>query len=432
MKSVLFRLAALATSVLAPFSISNRLHAENAVPADSFVDSVGVMLHMSYTNTSYYSKWPETLAALKALGVRHYRDGFYPWDPAKVPYYERHQQLLNAGIRGDIIIPWNPKTTSDQIVAFCNLAKDCEVLEDPNEINASRMPDWVTRLKSMLPVIDQAAATLHVPTYGPSFTKANAYTETGDIGSTMTYNNLHIYFGGRHPGSNGWGPRNYGSIHYWKDLANIDGPGKPSVVTETGYMTQPSKPYDVPEEFQTAYTLRTLMEMYNAGIVRTYIYELLDEPSSPDYGIMHTDLTPKPAYTGLQHMIQLLTDKGPRFTPGALDYTLPGVAPDVHHLLMQKRDGTFYLALWIEAPGYDTANAVRTPVPPRPTNLVLTGGAVTLNAVQIDNDGSMTRKPVPHSTTVPLNLTDKITIVEISGGKSNTPHNNLRKSPGSR
>jgi hypothetical protein len=407
-------LAALLAPVLPILLVAPRARAENAAPADAFVDSIGVTIHMSYTNTPYYSQWPQVFTSLRTLGIRHYRDGFYPWDPAKVPYYQHHQQLGAAGIHGDIIIPWNPKTTPDQIVQFCKLATDCEVLEDPNEINASRMPDWVNRLKSMLPVIDQAAEQLHVPVYGPSFTKANAYSETGDIGSTMTFNNLHIYFGGRHPGSNGWGPKNYGSINYWKQLAEIDGPGKPSVVTETGYMTEENKPYSVPEDLQAVYELRTLMEMYNAGIVRTYIYEFLDEVSSPNYGIMHADLTPKPAYTGLKNLVDLLSDKGPRFTPGSLDYTLQGAGTDVHHLLLQKRDGTFYLALWIEQPGYDAAKATRNPVAPRTASLTLRSRATATNLIQIDEKGNLIRKALPKSATVPLNLTDKITLVEIA------------------
>ena len=383
------------------------------------------MIHMSYTNTPYYSQWPQVFAELKGLGVRHYRDGFYPWDPAKVPYYQRHQQLGAAGIRGDIIIPWNKVPyTAEQIVQFCHVATDCEVLEAPNEINASRMPDWADRLKATLPAVDQAAQQLNIPTYGPSFTKADAYTTVGNIADTMTFNNLHIYFGGRHPGSNGWGPRNYGSINYWKQLAEIDGPGKPSVVTETGYMTNETKPYDVPEDFQAAYLLRTLMEMQNAGMVRTYIYEFVDEASSPDYGIVRADLTPKPAYTGLKNLIQVLEDKGPRFTPGTLDYSLQGVGPEVHHLLMQKRDGTFYLALWIEQPGYDTAKAMRTPIAARPASLQLSGGASARSVIQMMKDGSVVKKPA-EAGNIPLNLTDDITIIEIGGGKD-APASNRR------
>jgi hypothetical protein len=233
----------------------------------------------------------------------------------------------------------------------------------------------------------------------------------------MTFNNLHIYFGGRFPGSNGWGPKNYGSIDYWKQLGEIDGPGKPDVVTESGYMTQPGKAYDVPEDIQAAYTLRTLLEMYKAGIARTYVYELLDEASSPDYGIMHADITPKPAYTALQHLIALLEDKGPRFTPGALIYVLTGDAPDVHRLLLQKRDGTFYLALWIEAPGYDTAQTKRTPVAERPAELRLQGGAKGLRVLEIQNDGSLTGKSIAHSSAVPIHLKDTVTVVEISASR---------------
>ena len=65
---------------------------------------------------------------------------------------------------------------------------------------------------------------------GPSFVNQDSFTEAGNIASEMTVNNLHIYFGGRNPGSTGWGAtdpegNSYGSFAWWLDQAAIDGPG---------------------------------------------------------------------------------------------------------------------------------------------------------------------------------------------------------------
>ena len=65
-------------------------------------------------------------------------------------------------------------------------------------------------------------------------------------------------------------------------------------------------------------------------------------------------------------MISLLGDPGADFTLGSLDYSLAaaGIAVvddqnfktgEIHHTLLQKRDGTFYLILWNEIVSYDNA-----------------------------------------------------------------------------
>jgi hypothetical protein len=52
--------------------------------------------------------------------------------------------------------------------------------------------------------------------------------------------------------------------------------------------------------------------------------------------------------------MNLLRDANARFTPGPLDYTLASNTSHVHQTLLQKRDGTFLLALWLERSSYDT------------------------------------------------------------------------------
>ena len=58
---------------------------------------------------------------------------------------------------------------------------------------------------------------------------------------------------------------------------------------------------------------------------------------------------------------------------------------------------------------------MRTPLAARPTSLRLAGGNAAKSLIQIDDKGAMTSKPLPRGASVPLNLTDKMTLVEISG-----------------
>jgi hypothetical protein len=68
---------------------------------------------------------------------------------------------------------------------------------------------------------------------------------------------------------------------------------------------------------------------------------------------VRTDLSYKPAAYALKNLITLLKDPGPSFTPAALNYTISSPTSDVEHTLLQKRDGTFWLALWQNVLSYD-------------------------------------------------------------------------------
>src|SRR5262249_24611705 len=113
------------------------------------------------------------------------------------------------------------------------------------------------------------------------------------------------------------------------------------------------------------YVPRIFLEQWLRGIKRTYLYELVDlgaGQSDNGYGLLHSNFTPKPAYNALKNMLGLLTDKGPSFQVGGLDYKLSGGNPDVQHLLLQKRDGRFFLVLWVEEPCYDMNTKKALPI----------------------------------------------------------------------
>ena len=77
------------------------------------------------------------------------------------------------------------------------------------------------------------------------------------------------------------------------------------------------------------------------------------------------DGSPKPAFTALKSLIATLADPGPGVPPQNLQFALVGASSNVHHLLMAKRDGSYYLAFWLEEQGYDVNKRLETPVSPR-------------------------------------------------------------------
>ena len=174
---------------------------------------------------------------------------------------------------------------------------------------------------------------------------------------------------------------------------------KPMAASETGYPTHRS---GTSELAQGKYLPRLFCEYFTHGVQRTYWYELVDEDEFPDpdgnnpechYGVIRKDLTPKPAYIALKSLLMLLQDprKTGTFTPGSLSYSLvvspvwgyrepnSGKVIDydrtryVHHLLLQKSDGTFYLLLWHEIADEDTGVVPHREIQPptMPTTIIL-------------------------------------------------------------
>jgi hypothetical protein len=59
------------------------------------------------------------------------------------------------------------------------------------------------------------------------------------------------------------------------------------------------------------------------------------------------------------------------FTPGSLNYSLEGATPDIRRVLLQKSDGSFWLALWREAPVWDGARSSEVSAPEQPVTVRL-------------------------------------------------------------
>lgn len=411
----------LPTTQSASFNIVPQLPSEQASQADSFIDSIGIQTHVSYVDTAY-GQWTKVLAGLQSLGVRHIRDGL----PVTSTFLNNFQQLTAAGIHCMCGFSLPNALSAPQITSFVQLAQSADALEAPNECDAAANCGGggltgIANAVAFLPILKAASKATSLSAVAPSFQTKQGYTSAGNIASLVNYNNLHIYFGGRNPGSAGWGEGDaqgnfYGSFDWWIDQGNIDAPGAPDMVTETGYQAFPSSTPSgaIPESVEASYIPRTLLIAYNKGIKRTYLYELVDEWSTTGYGLLATDFSPKPAYTAVKNLIGTLKDPGTSFTASKLNYSVSGNTNTLQHLLLQKRDGSYWLILWLEQSSYDVTNNVPTKVTPQNVTLSIGVGSKFGELVQFDTAGHATTTALPgNAYTTPLALTDQMTIVQI-------------------
>lgn len=237
----------------------------------------------------------------------------------------------------------------------------------------------------------------------------------------------------------------HGVAHYDFVFLNYQPPfgDKPMVATETGYSTRPMADYttfnrDTSEADQAKYLPRLLCEYFAHGVVRTFLFNFVDDGDGT-FGLMHKDYSPKPAYAAVKTLLHTLSDPGPKFRPGTLNYTLlvkpvrnwkdsnTGRVSDydrtqyLHHLLLQKRDGAFYLLLWHETtsqqindqrpagklvPGHDV-----TP-PALPVVLTLPSGITHVACIVPNHGAGMTILPVVNHH-LSLNIPDQVVILRL-------------------
>jgi hypothetical protein len=394
--------------------------AQTTVAADTFVDTAGVNIHLHYDGTVYRDNFPLIQTRLAELGIRHVRDGLI--DTTWQAYYDRHNALGRAGIKSDFITSPNLSTTLLQDYPI-RMADSFEAYEAPNEYNLSGDPQWTVTMRATLEqlhALRNQPSLARFPVFGPSLTDGSADLALGDVSSLIDFGNMHNYFSGRNPGTTGWGEDGYGSIDWNLRMLALSAGDRPAITTETGYTNDAALPASIPESVAATYMPRVLIEQFIKGIRRTYIYELCDLPSSgvadqSGYGLLRSDGTAKPAFGALKGLLALLADPGPVFAVTPLPYMLLA-DQDIHSMAFQKRDGTYYLALWVEAPAFDMNTGTAIVVPAQSATIKLSKPYRLLSVNQWQPDGSVIESASSEQTaSFSLSITDRLQIVELRG-----------------
>ena len=393
---------------------------ERARQSDEFIESIGVNVHLHYNDTAYAEYENIIKPRLRELGVRHLRDGIVLGRPDKEAMM---RELESFGFKFLLIA--DPRATSArQALDFVRKFPSVTMIEGPNEPDLNLGINWMATARSyqqqLYSEIKNDPATNHISVLAPSLALDTSFDQLSGISPWIDFTNLHNYYGGRNPGTPGWGDNGYGSIVWQLNQARKIAPGKQVISSETGwhnYVNNPGGHRGTPKTVVGKYLPRLYLEQFNHGFVRSYPYEFIDERNDPydlenNFGMLHSDGSPKPAYTALKNLITVLRDDGASFKTDSLSFSLNGYVDKLHHTLFQKRDGTFYLALWVEAYNWDPDAKVEYNPPPQQVVLTVNSPVASV-AYSIPNDGTAWQNAKVSYNNINLLVSDKVMLVRL-------------------
>lgn len=409
--------------------------AEPVRPADEFVDSIGVNVHMTYGDTAYRDR-DRLIDALSAAGIRHVRDGLsHDTDYA----YASFNRMAGLGIRTTFIMgdPSERGDTLDQLLFELRnkLTRAAEAVEGPNEYDHSGDPSWADNLRAyqgrLHAAIKDDPRLAHLPVLAPSLITWQSHAALGPIGS-IDLGNKHPYAGGDMPEA---GIENELSV-----AARVAG-ARPVVATEAGYhnaIATGDGHRPASEDAAATYIPRMFLEHFRRGIPRTFAYELIDEWPDPErrhqesnFGLLRNDYSEKPAFRRLASLIAVLADPGPAHPVTPLDVAIDGPA-DLRRVALQKRDGTHFLVLWRAVRVWDPVARRAMHAPDATVSLDL--GTAAASAGLIDPATGATRS-APHAEgRIAIAVGAEPVVVRIAGtpvGPGPAPAEGAEPAPGS-
>jgi hypothetical protein len=374
--------------------------------AAAFNSSVGVNVHMSYFNTSY-NDWQQVLDKLVELGVHHVRDAACPGCTTQ---RQRLLALAASGIGTDFTMqqPGNSASLPDLVNMVAGPMRSAvDAVEGPNEYDRSGDANWVNDLRGyqqqLYGLVRSSPALDGIPVIGPSLTSGSAFTALGDLSGALDWGNAHPYSGGQTPTS---------TLAYNASLETTVAGSKPMVATEAGYhnaINATSGQPPVSEDAAGDYVPRLFLDMFRAGVPRTYLYELLDERPDPsqtspenEFGLLRSDFSEKPAFRTLEALLHMTAPVGSTDL-APLHLAVSGPA-DLRQLLLQTGPSSYALVLWRDVKVWN--QTARTPIAVTPANA----------DVQIGPEISHTELTYLDGPEAPQNLTGTDLEVALSGG----------------
>jgi hypothetical protein len=367
--------------------------------ASDFVNAMGINVHLENNATLPDKDYELVNSALKALGMRHFRDEINHadklspaiFDPVFVHELHRVGSLgyrLCGVIEGGNDYPLGPTLEASHVIPMIqSLLPTIDVVEGPNEpddpnpsftYGGQRYPRGAVRESlDLWNIVKGSSKISDLPVLAMSEGKASDFKKLAKLKGVpppseyTTYGNMHAYQGGG-VGDSGLG----GYIRLSQDWTGSE----PLWTTEMGYHNDTNYLSDgeqqgVSERASAIYLPIAFLSGFNHNIVRTFSYELVNEAVNPPltkcsaadqlrcsgegyYGLLNYDFTPKPAYTALKNLVELLYDSESNFAPRALELTFSGAPDSMRYTLLQKSTGDYYLALWNDVSAYQVATCL--------------------------------------------------------------------------
>jgi hypothetical protein len=387
---------------------------EPAALADDFINTMSVQTHLGYTGGVYDTKWSSVIRPrLLELGIRHIRERMF----TTAVVIQRTRDLAANGIT--LTAGCWPKngvmTDASHCIAMANAygTQTIDAFDGWNEVDNTGTgwaTNWAKWQATMYDTYKADPTWRTRPVLANSLAAASSADAVGYQAGTLQWGNMHSYPAGGLPSnvSNSWIPQ-------WRKIAGT----KPLAVTETGYHNCPTCfGNGVSERASGKYYSRLWFEYFNRGVVRTNAYELIDQGISTsdrekNWGLLRNDGSPKPQFTATKNLITLLRDNGgSSCSPGSLEYTLSGdLTAQVHHTLLQKCDGRFYLAMWQEVSVWNTSSKSDVSNADRAVTLMLSRPASAINVYRpVSGTGKVASNA---GTSISLRVPDEVLLVEI-------------------
>lgn len=337
---------------------------ETILSASGLVNSIGVNTHAGFGWTDY-NNLALMVDDLKYLGVTHLRDAMGT-SPAAQPVIDG---LAAAGYKFDFIVSsalpgqgsaglQNYIVSLDTFLAshpgsISAIEGLNEANDQPFSYNGSSSLNAAGQFQSALYQAvkgDAALSAVSVFNLSLAYNDPQGYSQLGNMSGSADFANAHAYV------STGSDPNS--SLASTLSAVESAAPGKPVVITETGYTTQANTQYlGVDETVQAKSVLNTLVDAYKGGVSATYLYEMFDRDSSASntnpeakYGLFNSDGTPKLAATALHNLTTILADdgKGGQQPTDSLNYTLSNMPASGNSMLLGKSNGAYELVVWAE------------------------------------------------------------------------------------
>jgi hypothetical protein len=428
--------------------------------AYDFIDSQGVIAHVdqdSYTNKD------NVLAALRYLHVRNVRssltaeatvrtylaqNGIKTTSTTLTPETQplaTNLPRVESSVQNRVSDLLNKPTSGNKYV------KSTISIEPFNEYNGKRSDDtdWASTIAYAQRQLWNRKSTLtaqnsNIKILGPSLIGFNTLDATQqlqskNLSSYMDYGNIHSYYGGTMPetsladndGQNGFVvsavPTTSNSLEDRLKLYSTRISGtKKIVITEMGYhdyMANPAglhKPTD--SRAAAVYMPRAYLENFRIGVVKSYAYQMFDElANSKEYekhfGFFGTAgvSAPKASAVAMKAMNDIVDDSqsgANTFRPGKLNFTIPSKPADVRTVLLQKKSGKFYLAIWRAESVYDPDNRTSYHDPSAPVNVTINFGRARTVSAYYNNTSTRTALGTSQ-TSYTVQVGGRISILEV-------------------
>ncbi|RYG22683.1 hypothetical protein EON82_16355 [bacterium] len=344
-------------------------------PASKFVDFVGVHSqlwgyksdHADFSDLPpdpklYHSVLRPRIAE---LGIRHMRMAL-PSNPVQLGTM---RDLATLGVKVTAIVePDRFGNDYDKIVSILRSIRPVlEAVEGPNEPDNRGKNEWldeeIATLRRLRQALKGDPELRNLPLIGPALTQGRPQgrlttpfqTDARAVGPLADYGNVHMYDKPVPHPADSYDVR---AFAYRKTPYH----GLPIIATETGYPTSTDEK-GVSERTQAKFILRRLFDYRVNGMVRTYIYDLIDLSTNHDdaesnFGLLRHDGSPKPAFQALAQVMEWMAQ------PSATKVRSMNISissPKIRSAAYGLRDGIL-LVLWNPSTSTSGDENVRTMV----------------------------------------------------------------------